>query len=251
MVSITAESVYHNLHENSTLVSIKNDLTKVGGIYAIVHNETQKLYVGSSINLARIIMEHLNNTSSNIILQRAISKHGLSNFSIYILELLPTNEDLTSIELGVTLIKLEQKHLDVFKDKYNINPNAGKTRLGAKHSEASKELMSQLRNGYPTNRTYSPEDLARMSDRFKGSNNPMFGKPVTDSNKKLISDMFRKSVYLYDANTLTLIAKHDRHQDLIDALSISPKTLVKDKDSGEVFKDKYIFSSTELYPKDT
>jgi len=194
MVSITAESVYHNLHENSTLVSIKNDLTKVGGIYAIVHNETQKLYVGSSINLARRIVEHLNNISSNIILQHAISKHGLSNFSprIYILELLPRNEDLTSVELGVTLIKMEQKYLDLFNDKYNINPNAGKTRLGAKHSEATKELLSSLRRENPSfhNKTHSSEVIAAMSARVKGSNNPMFGKPVTESNKKLISVFF-------------------------------------------------------------
>jgi hypothetical protein len=33
---------------------------------------------------------------------------------------------------------------DSFNDKYNINPKAGKTRLGAKHSEATKELMSKL-----------------------------------------------------------------------------------------------------------
>lgn len=85
MISITAESVYHNLQEDSTLVSIKTDLAKVGGIYAIVHNETQKLYVGSSVNLARRVLEHLNNVSSKIILQHAISKHGLSIFSIYIL----------------------------------------------------------------------------------------------------------------------------------------------------------------------
>lgn len=90
-----------------------------------------------------------------------------------------------------------------------------------------------------------------MSGRVKGFNNPMFGKPVTESNKKLISDMFRKSVYLQDANTLTLIAKHDSHKYLIDALRISPKTLVIYKDSGKVFKDKYILSSTELFPKDT
>ena len=55
--------------------------------------------------------------------------------------MLPTDEDLTSEELSLTLIKLEEKYLDYFKDKYNINPNAGKTRFGAKHSEATKELL--------------------------------------------------------------------------------------------------------------
>jgi len=74
----------------------------------------------------------------------------------------------------------------------------------------------------------------------------MYGKPVTEENKKLISDLFRKDVYLYNANTFTLIAKYNKHKDLISALNISPKTLIKYKDSGEVFRDKYIISSVEL-----
>ncbi len=200
------------------------------------------------MNLARRINDHVSNQSSNLILQRAIAKDGLNNFSIYILELLSTDEDLTSEELIVTLITMEQKYLDLFEDKYNINPNAGKTRLGAKHSEATKELMSKLgkENPHFLNKTHSPEVVEEIRTRMTGSSNPMFGKPVTEENKKLISDLFRKDVYLYDANTLTLIAKDDKHQDLIDDLKISSKTLVKYKNSGEIFKDKYIISSVKL-----
>lgn len=215
-----------------------------------MHNESTKQYIGSSVNLARRVLEHINNQQSNLHLQRAISKYDLSNFSLYILELLPMDENLTSEELSILLIKLEQKYLDLFKDKYNINSNAGKTRLGAKHSEATRELMSQLRAGNPTNRTYSSEDLTRMSERVKGSNNPMFGKPVTEENKKLISELFSKFVYLYDANTLTLINRYSKHKDLIEGLGISSKTLVKYKDSGLILRDKYIISSTVLLPED-
>lgn len=79
----------------------------------------------------------------------------------------------------------------------------------------------------------------------------MYGKPVTEENKKLISDLFRKEIYLYDANTFSLIAKYDKQQDLIDDLKISSKTIVKYKNSpirpyGEVYKDKYIISSVKL-----
>ena len=136
-------SVYKNLHEMENLKTIRQDLANIRGVYSIVHNETKKLYIGSSINLAIRICDRVANRNSNVILQRAMDKYVLSNFSVYILELLPTDENLTSEELMVTLIKIEQKYLDLFSDKYNINPNAGKTRLGAKHSEASKELMSK------------------------------------------------------------------------------------------------------------
>lgn len=57
--------------------------------------------------------------------------------------MLPVDLNSNGVDLGVGLIKIEQKYLDLFSDKYNINPEAGKTRLGAKHSEATKELMSK------------------------------------------------------------------------------------------------------------
>jgi len=251
LLCLNPHSFYHNIQDKDILALLRKDLTRVGGVYAIVYNETKKLYIGSSMNLARRLTDHVNNQNSNIRLQRAIRKYGLNNFSIYILELLPEDLNLTEIELGVTLIKMEQKFLDLFGDKYNINPEAGKTRLGAKHSEASKELMSQLRKENPNflNKTHSAEFKAKMSTRMSGSNNPMFGKTVTQTNKKLTSDLFRKPIYLYNASTFTLIAKYDKHKDLIDAINISPKTLINYKDSGKVFRDIYIISSTELSSK--
>ena len=81
--SLSVNSVYINIDEKSTLERIKEDLKEVAGIYAIVHNETKKFYIGSSMNLAKRILEHIKNISSNIHLQRAISKYGLNNFSIY------------------------------------------------------------------------------------------------------------------------------------------------------------------------
>lgn len=144
----------------------------------------------------------------------------------------------------VELIQLEQNYLDLFKNKYNINP-AAVSRLGAKHSEETKALFSRLRLENPNflNKTHSEETIDQIRIRMTGSSNPMFGKPVTDDNKKLISDLFRKDVYLYEANTLDLIAKFSRHGDLVKELKISPKTLIKYKDSGLVYKDKYIISS--------
>jgi hypothetical protein len=73
--------VYAKIDEESTLKLLKKDLNEVPGIYAIIHNETKKLYIGSSINLAKRIFEHVKNIrSSNLHLQRAIEKYGLNNF---------------------------------------------------------------------------------------------------------------------------------------------------------------------------
>jgi hypothetical protein len=80
---------------------------------------------------------------------------------------------------------------------------------------------------------------------MEGENNSMFGKPVTEENKKLISALFSKPVYLYDANSLKLINKYENHKQLIESLNISPKTIVKYKDSGKTYNN-YIFSFVPL-----
>lgn len=138
---MTVNSVYTNLNEKSTIDKIKKDLKEVSGIYAIMYNETKQLYIVSHLNLAKRIFEHIFNIgSSNIHLQRAIEKYGLNNFSVYILEILfKDNENQENKkEILLYLVILEQKYLNMFNNKYNINPVAGKSRLGAKHSEASK-----------------------------------------------------------------------------------------------------------------
>lgn len=161
---------------------MKKDLNSLSGVYAFIHNDTKKLYIGSSVNLAIRTIDHLKNRNSNIHLQRAFDKYGLNNFSLYVLELLPKNSNLFSTKFCIELIQLEQKYLDLFNNKYNINPMAGKTRLGSKHSEASKELMSKLRkkNPYFKGKTHSEKVVEQIRMRMSGSSNPMFGKPVTE-----------------------------------------------------------------------
>lgn len=77
---------------------------------------------------------------------------------------------------------MEQKYLDLFEDKYNINPTAGNSRAGAKHSEVTKELLRKMRQANPNflNQTHSLETIEGMKLRMSGSNTHMYGKPVTE-----------------------------------------------------------------------
>nr|YP_009327866.1 hypothetical protein [Epichloe festucae]APB96825.1 hypothetical protein [Epichloe festucae]APB96885.1 hypothetical protein [Epichloe hybrida] len=147
--NIPLNQIYTNINELSIICLIKKNLTKQIGIYSIVNNNDGKMYIGSSMNLAKRILEHINNKQSNIYLQNAISKYKLENFTLYNLEFLYTDNNLSKTELNIQLIEMEQKYLDLFDNKYNINPTAGKSRIGAKHTEATRELMSKVRQENP------------------------------------------------------------------------------------------------------
>lgn len=67
-------------------------------------------------------------------------------------------------------------------------------------------------------------------------------KQSLKKNKELISKLWSKSLYLYDVNTFSLIAKYDRHQDIVKELKMSSKTVIKYKNSGKVLRNKYIIS---------
>ena len=64
------------------------------GIYCIVHNDSQKRYVGKSVNIERRLISHKCNLTSsnykpkhsNIHLYRSVQKYGWGAFSTYILQ---------------------------------------------------------------------------------------------------------------------------------------------------------------------
>ena len=62
------------------------------GIYKIINNITKDCYIGSSINLHNRKSRHFKDLSKNkhhsIILQRAVNKYGIDNFTFEIIEIL-------------------------------------------------------------------------------------------------------------------------------------------------------------------
>src|SRR3954470_5259984 len=81
----------------------KKGLDGLSGIYAFVHIETGICYIGSSIDLAGRIMNHINGNSSNQHLQYAIAKYGLPSFAFVILQYCIPSD----------LLELEQHYLDI------------------------------------------------------------------------------------------------------------------------------------------
>ena len=126
----------------------KKALYGLSGIYACVHIETGTSYIGSSVNLADRIMDHILNHSSNLHLQNAILKYGLSHFAFVILEYCIPSD----------IIKREQHFLDILFSlaktlRYNFSPTADSP-LGVVRSE---------------------ETWAKICDSQSGANNSMYG----------------------------------------------------------------------------
>jgi group I intron endonuclease len=96
-----------------------------------------------------------------MMIYRALLNYGYDGFKLEILEYCSKE----------ALIEREQFYIDSINPEYNILKVASST-LGFKHSEASKDIMSQLAQG----RKFSPETLLKMKSRV-----------VSDEVKKNIS----------------------------------------------------------------
>jgi len=74
---------FTDLHLKEGLKAAKLALKGLSGIYAIVHVPSGRVYIGSSINLARRLAEHLGYGNTNGRLQNSLAKHGLEIFFFF------------------------------------------------------------------------------------------------------------------------------------------------------------------------
>lgn len=179
------------------------------GIYYITNKVNNKVYVGSSVNLSRRKNKHFSElrcgVHTNIHLQRAFSKDGEANFTFEIAEEVPKDR----------LFEVENQYLTLAKALpffyYNINHVAEGGRLGRKHSEESKQRMSKALTGKKrTEETkrkiseiklgtkHSEETKRKISKATAGSNNPFYGKHITEEHRqKLIKLRVDNTIYTF------------------------------------------------------
>jgi group I intron endonuclease len=122
-------------------------------------------------------------------LQRSFERfpYGKQNFTLYILAWveLSTAKTEKGLPREEIMISYEQKYMDLLKPTYNFSQLAGikKGRLGIKHSEASKELMSERMKGknigkIPINKGIKLKDeekrLPQLASRSKHRKKPVY-----------------------------------------------------------------------------
>jgi group I intron endonuclease len=168
-------------------VVVKNNLTGTG-IYELKCIQNNKVYIGSSKNIRRRIVEHINllkkNKHDNNYLQKTWNKYGEASFSFNCIEPLPKKTSKKDI------LKKEQHYLNIIQpwnDKigFNINKQAAQppTNKGKKHPmygrHHTEESKAKMRGPRPC---ISATNTGRtMKERIGDPNwvNPLKGKKRT------------------------------------------------------------------------
>lgn len=203
-------------------------------------------------------LSYLKNKES-LIISRALIKYGYANFSVSILEYCDKSN----------LTEREQYYLDKLKPKYNILKIAGSS-LGYIHSQDSKEKRSKALKGVYVGiksplfgKNHTIETKNNMSLQRKGENNYFYGKTHSDHTKEIMrekaldrkhsvetKDKMSKAhgnpVYVYEKTTVEgfkLIGNFVSARRAAKFLDMSGSTVIKYMRSGEVFKNRYKFSS--------
>ena len=134
----------------------------VSGIYAIVNNATNSMYIGSAVNVTRRLRVHKHylhqGKHPSKHLQNSFNKHSDVVFSFEIVEFV---DDKTK------LIEREQLWIDFFKPAYNKRKIADSC-LGVKRSPEARAKMSAAQKG----KKQSPETIAKRIAAIKGRPRP-------------------------------------------------------------------------------
>jgi len=173
------------------------------GIYLIRNIITNKIYIGSAINIYNRIFgtttsSHINSlrkkNHSNCKLQRAWDKYGEVNFEFEVLEFCKKENLLVREQYYFDTLLFAKDFVKFNKYSYNICCTAGSP-LGTKMSNKTKKKLSILR---------------------KGVNNPMYGIKNNDNSRS-------KKIIQYNSNGIFI--------KIWDCVNIASETLNISKDA--------------------
>jgi len=251
----TIELSIGNLHLAEIQKITFEELKGKSGIYGFICKTTNKLYIGSSINLNMRLNNHINGSQSNILLQNAINKYELQNFIFIIFEYCEPKE----------LISREQFYIDTLEPEYNILKVAGNS-LGYRHSEESLVKMSEALKGRTfsaetivkfSGRTHSEETKALISQAMIGKNlGKNLGKTHSEESKALMSlaksgynNPMTKKVFVYildsDSNALILHKSFFSLTDATKHFNCSRQTISKYLDKNKLYKNQWLLYTSE------
>lgn len=125
VIPINSLKTYIDLSDTNLL---KRDLSKLGGVYGLIHVKSSKQYIGSSLNLYSRLKDHIKGTDYNLRLQRSIKKYGLKNFYVVIYYL---HNDSAVLLTDIEIMVISSVP---FSSLFNFNKEAN-SMLGYKHTK--------------------------------------------------------------------------------------------------------------------
>jgi group I intron endonuclease len=256
---------YIKLYENALDMrkNILNENKDKSGIYMITNKLTGDIYIGQSKNISNRFKNYFNlsylKSKDSYKINRALIKYEYSNFSVRILEYCDKSK----------LLVKEQYYIDKLNPQYNIL-KITRNYLNSKHKEETKAKISKsLKGVYVKEKSYlfgslhKEENKKLMNLNKQRGNNPLYDKfPKTclhaielmrplnrkqSENIKLkMSAIKGNPVNIYEkfsSEGFKLIGCFVSARRAAKFLDISGSTVIKYMNSGQIFKDRYKFSS--------
>ena len=180
---------YENFKENR--LDILKEQKDKSGVYCLINKINGNAYVGSSINLASRMRNYLNTSflkskqNINMPIVKALLKYNQESFTLLILEYVEPNYLTIRETYYITHV---MPHYNVLKQGYSS--------LGYKHTEETKELLSELAK----NRIHSEETKGLIARALTGENNPFYNKSHSiESKVRIIEAKSAYPVYVYNS----------------------------------------------------
>jgi group I intron endonuclease len=251
--------VYENAFDIRKVIYKEN--TDKSGIYMFTNKLTNDIYIGQSKNLVNRFRKYFSPSylkhKENLLISKALIKYGFSNFSLTILEYCKISD----------LVNREQYYFDTLKPKYNTLKIAGSS-LNYKHTKETKlKISNALKGIYKKKKSAlfghtASDNKVLMSVKKAKENNPLFCKTLKESTTELMkqkalelihteetklkmSSVRGNPIYIYEkcsSEGFKLIGSFVSARRVAKFLEISGSTIIKYRNSGETYKDRYKFS---------
>lgn len=152
----------------------------LGCIYKITNIVNNKIYIGqtqSNPPRKRFNSHIYDSKHSNMIISRAIRKHGKENFIFEIIHLVSKNEDINSLELYYI-----QKYNSLKPNGYNCSLVSKKN---YKHSEETKNKISKFKNSKKQKEISSNQGKSNRGNKRKNTTSKYSGVRFKDGQWQL------------------------------------------------------------------
>ncbi|MDB5422523.1 MAG: uncharacterized protein JWR59_2470 [Brevundimonas sp.] len=171
-----------------------------------------------------------------MLIYAAILKYGISAFKLEILEYCDES----------VVRNRETYYIERLKPEYNILQEGGSS-LGYKHTESTKEMLSELGK----KRKHSDETKTSISKSVSGEYNHFFGKIHSkDSILKIIEGKSAHTVYVYNSKKILQII-YPSVRTMAKLINANSSTIVNAIKKGGLFRGEWYISDKPFNLSDT